>query len=86
MTEVQSHQIDIEQLSPQEGWVEQDPKEIQAALKSCIGEVLRKMLEKGLEADNIVTIGISNSRETTLVWDSKTGDSLYNAIRKLIDS
>ncbi|KAJ8679145.1 hypothetical protein QAD02_014932 [Eretmocerus hayati] len=80
VTEIESHQIDIEQLTPQEGWMEQNPKEIQSAIKDCIGQVLRKMAEKGIDSSSIVTIGICNSRETTLVWDSKTGDSLYNAI------
>ncbi|XP_014227884.1 glycerol kinase isoform X2 [Trichogramma pretiosum] len=79
-TEVESHQIDIEQICPQEGWVEQEPKEIDSAIRTCIAEVLTRMSEKGLDACSISTIGICNSRETTLVWDSKTGEPLYNAI------
>ncbi|XP_011493939.1 PREDICTED: glycerol kinase-like [Ceratosolen solmsi marchali] len=80
VSEVESHQIDIEQLTPQEGWVEQDPNEIKTAIKSCIAHVLERMERNGLDMRNIVTIGICNSRETTLVWDSKTGEPLFNAI------
>jgi glycerol kinase len=80
---VESHQIDIEQLTPQEGWCEQDPNEIKSAISTCITRVLKKMEENSLDMKNIVTIGICNSRETTLVWDSKTGEPLFNAIRKL---
>lgn len=74
------HQIAIKQKYPQEGWVEQDPKEILQAVMECIQETVKKMKEMGLSSSDIKAIGITNQRETTVVWDKDTGEPLHNAI------
>lgn len=60
--------------------MEQDPKEILFAVKACIKDVICKFDMLGMKIDEIVTVGITNQRETTIVWDAITGDPLYNAI------
>lgn len=60
--------------------MEQDPKEILFAVKACIKDVTRRLDMLGMKIDEIVTVGITNQRETTIVWDAITGDPLYNAI------
>lgn len=74
------HQIEIKQKYPREGWVEQDPKEILQAVIECIQETIKKMKDMGLSVSDIKAIGITNQRETTVVWDKSTGEPLYNAI------
>ena len=70
-------QKEFTQIFPQPGWVEHDPKEI---LKTQLG-VLTELIEKNkLDGKSIVAIGITNQRETTVVWDRKTGAPVYNAI------
>lgn len=78
--ELVSHEVDVQQHIPQEGWLEQDPKEILLAVSECINAVAKELPSKGYQLSDIVTIGITNQRETTIVWDKTTGEPLYNAI------
>ncbi|XP_003394582.1 glycerol kinase [Bombus affinis] len=77
---IASHQIEIKQKYPQEGWVEQDPKEILKAVIECIKKTIEKLKDIGMSVSDIKAIGITNQRETTLMWDKNTGEPLHNAI------
>jgi len=70
-------QREFTQLFPQPGWVEHDPREILASVRSTIVEVLTNAQ---VSATQIAGIGITNQRETTVVWDRKTGRAIHNAI------
>jgi len=70
-------QKEHEQIFPQPGWVEHDPSEIWRRTVSVIEDALG---QRGLHAGDLAAIGITNQRETTVVWDRKTGDPVYNAI------
>lgn len=65
------------QLYPRPGWVEHDPSEIWSSQASVISELMAK---KGISGEYIDSIGITNQRETTIVWDRESGDPVYNAI------
>ncbi|WP_286814781.1 MULTISPECIES: glycerol kinase GlpK [unclassified Maribacter] len=69
-------QKEFKQIFPKSGWVEHDPKEI---LDSQM-MVLKELLEKEVKPSEIMGIGITNQRETTVVWDKNTGEPIYNAI------
>ncbi|XP_043506026.1 glycerol kinase-like isoform X1 [Polistes fuscatus] len=74
------HQISISQIYPKEGWVEQDPIEILNAVRECLRQTVFNLEQLTIDPTDIVAIGITNQRETTVVWDSVTGKPLYNAI------
>ncbi|OGO22699.1 MAG: glycerol kinase [Chloroflexi bacterium RBG_16_51_16] len=71
------HQLEHEQIYPKPGWVEHDPLEIWEKTQQVIREAMRK---GGVKAGDIVAIGITNQRETTIVWDKQTGRPYCNAI------
>jgi len=70
-------QREFTQIYPQPGWVEHDPMEIWATQSSVWVEALA---QAGISSDQIAGIGITNQRETTIIWDKKTGKPIYNAI------
>jgi glycerol kinase len=70
-------QKEISQIYPQGGWVEHDAMDIWGSVQSCIAEVLST---HRMAATDIAAIGITNQRETTVVWDKHTGIPVYNAI------
>ena len=74
---VYSSQKEFTQYFPKSGWVEHDPEEIWSTTKKTLNDVIKKCKKiKG----KILTIGITNQRETTVLWDKKTGKAVYNAI------
>ncbi|MDA0149808.1 glycerol kinase GlpK [Vibrio sp. LaRot3] len=70
-------QREFSQIYPQAGWVEHDPMEIWASQSSTLVEAIAKT---GIRSDQIAAIGITNQRETTIVWNKETGKPVYNAI------
>ncbi|OJJ45388.1 hypothetical protein ASPZODRAFT_69742 [Penicilliopsis zonata CBS 506.65] len=77
---VASHQVEFTQIYPNPGWHEHDPDEIVSSVETCIEEATREFEAKGYSRHSIKGIGITNQRETTVVWDHETGEPLYNAI------
>ena len=70
-------QKEHQQIYPQPGWVEHDPKEIWSRTQEVI---LGALKSSGLSHHNIAAVGITNQRETTIVWDRNTGEPIHNAI------
>ena len=70
-------QTEFEQLFPKPGWVEHDATEIWATQAGVAAEAVSK---KGIKGEQIAAIGITNQRETVVVWDKNTGEPIYNAI------
>src|SRR5829696_1994830 len=75
--EVGRHQLEHEQILPQAGWVEHDPVEIMERTNSVVRTTMGRL---GLNSSDLVALGITNQRETTVVWDKNTGRPYYNAI------
>ena len=67
------------QIYPEEGWVEHDPMDIWSSQYGVMMEVVAK---SGVDVSDIAAIGITNQRETALLWDKNTGKPVYNAIVK----
>ena len=70
-------QQEFRQIFPQDGWVEHDPEDIWQSVVSVCRQVLKQAEETGID---VIGIGITNQRETTVVWDRKSGQPIYNAI------
>ncbi len=72
-----SHQLEHEQIYPQPGWVEHDPLEIWARTRDVIAGTLRAT---GVRPQEIASVGVTNQRETTVIWNRNTGEPYYNAV------
>ncbi|HON70883.1 MAG: glycerol kinase GlpK [Tenuifilum sp.] len=70
-------QKEFQQIFPKPGWVEHDPNEIWSSQVAVAAEAMSKI---GINGQNLHGIGITNQRETTIVWDRSTGEPIYNAI------
>ncbi len=70
-------QKEFMQIYPKPGWVEHDPTQIWSSIISVASEAMAKL---GISGEEIASIGITNQRETTIVWDKETGQPVYNAI------
>ncbi len=74
---ISTSQKEFTQIYPKEGWVEHDPMEIWATQYGVLQEAMAK---KSISPDDIAAIGITNQRETTIIWDKHTGKPVHNAI------
>ena len=74
---VAQHGIEFPQIYPQPGWVEHDPKDI---LRTQVDSLKLAVEKSGIDVADIAAIGITNQRETTVLWEKSTGKPLYNAI------
>ena len=74
---ISSNQIEIEIICPENGWVEQNPEEIYESVVTTIKNAIR---QAKINISDIKCIGITNQRETTILWNKKTGKPVYNAI------
>ena len=76
-TSVSSHQIEHDQIMPRAGWVEHDPLQIWQRTETVVQQ---SMAAGGVSASDIAAVGITNQRETTIVWNRRTGQPYHNAI------
>jgi glycerol kinase len=74
---IASSQQEFPQIFPEDGWVEHNPENIWKTTEETCRDALKKAF---LKASDILSIGITNQRETTVVWDKETGEPIYNAI------
>src|SRR6266478_4362167 len=70
-------QKEHEQIYPKPGWVEHDPEEIWRRIHEVMTEAMQ---QRGIRPKDVAALGITNQRETTIVWNRKTGVAVYNAI------
>jgi glycerol kinase len=74
---INQYQMSLQQFFPHDGWVEQDPEELFNNTVECCRQVIKN---SNLTSEDIVAVGISNQRETTIIWDKNTGNAIYPAI------
>ncbi|POR34415.1 Glycerol kinase [Tolypocladium paradoxum] len=77
---VASHQMSFDNKHPQSGWHEHDPVELLQTVETCIEKATEQFRSKGYDTANIRAVGLTNQRETLVLWDKDTGEPLYNAV------
>ncbi|KAK2591416.1 Glycerol kinase [Conoideocrella luteorostrata] len=77
---VASHQMGFENIHPQSGWHEHDPYELLSSVEKCIQKATEAFTSSGNDISKIRAIGVTNQRETTILWDRHSGEPLYNAV------
>ena len=77
-----SYTFDFYQPYLQFSWCQQDPKEILSSVIHCMEKTMEKCKSKNIDVINVKAIGITNQRESTIVWDKTTGEPIYPAISK----
>ncbi|KAI9675488.1 MAG: Glycerol kinase [Trizodia sp. TS-e1964] len=75
-----SHQVEFKQMYPKPGWHEHDPYDLIKSVESCIAEATAVFTKIGYLPSDIKVIGVTNQRETTVLWDTQTGEPVCNAI------
>ena len=70
-------QFEHDQIMPREGWVEHDPRQLWRNTRRALSEAL---VDADLELEDVDAVGLTNQRETAVIWDKKTGRPIYNAI------
>lgn len=81
--ELCAHEVRIKQISPETGHLEHDPKEIIAAIRECAKVAIHLLPNHGYSKENIACLGVTNQRETVVLWDKVSGEPLCNAIGKI---
>ena len=71
------YQQEVNKILPREGWIEQDPNQIADTVLHCIEVVAHKLAQLDIELSQIKCIGITNERESTVVWDKYTGNQYF---------
>ena len=74
---ISAAQQEFNQFFPKDGWVEHNPEEIWQSVLSTLQKLVK---ESGITSSEIASIGITNQRETTIIWNKKTGNPIHNAI------
>lgn len=74
------HEAPIQAISQKPGWIEYDPVEIWKCVVECINVGTKNLIFLDINPGDIIALGITNQRETTVLWHRKTGMPVYNAI------
>lgn len=82
--EICSHEVRIAQISERQGYLEHDPLEIISAVRECAKVAIHLLPNHGFQVSNIASVGVTNQRETIVLWNKQSGKPLHNAIGELV--